>query len=219
MQIFCDESGGADQEHFLVTAVRTDGETAFRLVKKIKKILNIRNELKGNQLNIDQIRTVLSIMEKSPDTMAVSVICGRSEPVGGWALGAHAEYVIWGELIVESCLPLHEKGIRGVVPDGGRYKRTLIRSIESDTADALAHRTGLPLVPVSCADSAGTPGIQIADIISNAVYRSLGSFADAMECKQLIDQLQKAGQIQIRMLEMKDRQPEWLKAAISPRSL
>jgi hypothetical protein len=209
-QIFCDESGGADQKHFLVTAVRMDGEAATRMVKTVRKALRINGELKGNHLTIDQIQKVFSILENNSSILAVSVICAREDALGGWALGEHKEHIIWGELIAESCVPLHRTGVRGVVPDGGRYKRTVIRAVEADITQVLADRTGLPLIPVHCAESAGTPGIQIADIIGNTVYRSLGTFTDASECRKLLADAQDAGRLQIRMLEMMERRPNWM---------
>jgi hypothetical protein len=213
-QIFCDESGGADQKHFLVTAIRMNGEAATRMVKTIRKALRINGELKGNHLTIDQIQKVFSILESYSSVLAVSVICAREDALGGWAFGEHKEHIIWGELIVESCVPLHQTGVRGVVPDGGRYKRTVIRSVEADVTQVLADRTGLPLIPVQCAESAGTPGIQLADIIGNTVYRSLGTFTDATECRKLLASARDAGRLQIRMLEMKERRPSWMIEAV-----
>jgi hypothetical protein len=213
-QIFCDESGGADQKHFLVTAVQIDGEAATRMVKTIRKALRINGELKGNHLTIDQIQKVFSILENNSSVLAVSVICAREDVLGGWAFGEHKEHIIWGELIIESCVPLHRAGVRGVVPDAGRYKRTVIRSVEADVTQVLADRTGLPLIPVHCAESASTPGIQIADIIGNTVYRSLGTFTDALECRKLLADAQDAGRLQIRMLEMKERRPSWMTGVV-----
>lgn len=211
MQIFCDESGGIDQGHFLVAAVRIDGGEANRMIKKIRKLTGFQGpELKGNALNVDQIRTVFSVIARHPETVAVSVICRREDPVGGWAAGTLEEHQIWGELIVESCLPLHQNGVMGIVPDGGRYKKAILRATETEIADAVARRAAQQRVPVGCANSTSTPGIQIADVISNTVHRSISGYADADECRRILAEAEAAEQISITMLAMAERRPAWL---------
>jgi hypothetical protein len=213
MQIFCDESGGIDQGHFLVAAVRIDGGEATRMLKTIRRLTGFNGpELKGNDLNVGQIKTVFSVISRHPDAVAVSVICRRDDPLGGWAAGNFQEHQIWRELVVESCLPLHQKGVQGIVPDGGRYKKAILRATEAEIAEAVARRAAQQRVPVSCANSTSTPGIQIADVISNAVHRSISGYADAEECRQILAEAEVVGQIRIAMLEMAERRPIWLDA-------
>lgn len=217
MQIFCDESGGIDQGRFLVAAIRIDGAEAIRMVKTIRKLLRTDgSELKGNDLGIAQIETVFSVLARHPAAVAMSVICHREDPVGGWAAGALPEHRIWRELIVESCLPLHHRSVRGIVPDGGRYKKAVLRATEAEIAEAVARRGSLPRIPVGCASSVGTPGIQIADVVSNTVYRATGGYPDAEACRRILAVAAAHGQLRVAKLEMAEGRPAWLDPSTIP---
>lgn len=218
MQIFCDESGGIEQGHFLVSAVRIDGGQALRMLKTIRKLTGISgSELKGNALDIRQIETVFSVIQRHPEAVAVSVVCRRDDPVGGWAAGTLEEHQIWRELIVECCLPLHRQGVQGIVPDGGRYKKAILRAIEAEIAASVSRRASLPRVPVGCANSVATPGIQIADVISNTVHRAISDYPDAEACRRLLAAAEAAGQFKISMVDMAECRPAWLDTAYHQR--
>lgn len=214
MQIFCDESGGKEKNSFIVSAVRGDGGEIARAVKKMKRAARINGEMHGWELEMWQIERIFGVLSHHPDTIAVSVACGRDHLVGGFAMGELDEPDLWGEMVTESCLPLYDARVRGIVPDRPRYKANVCDVIQGRIAADVARRTGLPAVPVSWADSQRSPGIQIADIISNTVWRSRQNVPEAARCRELLAEAQARGQVVVQLLELAERRPEWVEQAL-----
>ncbi len=210
MQICCDESGGKEKNSFIVSAVRGDAGEIVRAVKKMKRAARINGEMHGFQLEMWQIERIFGVLGNHPEALAVSVACGREDLVGGFAMGALEEPDLWGEMVTESCLPLYDARVRIIVPDRPRYKASVCEVIQARIAVDIARRTGLPPVPVSWADSQRSPGVQIADVISNTVWRSRQNVPEAPRCRQLLEEAQARGQVTVRLLELVERRPEWI---------
>jgi hypothetical protein len=70
-------------------------------------------------------------------------------------------------------------------------------------------------VPVACRESRFVPGVQIADAVSQAVFRSLGTNEDAAACRRAVGQLEASGQVRITRIELAELRPAWLPAEVT----
>jgi hypothetical protein len=122
VQIFCDESGGVDGDHFLVAAITVADSCATRIVKTFKKAVKMSSEIKGHSLSETDRRIFFDILNKEGDALAIVVHCGRSSVVGGWAMRGLKEIVLYGHLISEACTPIIKSASVPSIqisPDGG----------------------------------------------------------------------------------------------------
>lgn len=212
MQIFCDESGGSGQDHFVTAAVRLESKQADRLAKEIKSALKIKkNEIHAKDLTDAQLIKVLDIIYSLREVApAVSVICGRTTPLEGWAMGHMAENQLWKELVVESCLPLMTGDVTSIHPDTGRYKSSVMTELEKKISEDLSRRANLPPRNVKCRESHLVSGIQIADVISHSVYRCLTGCAEVDAIEKKLFEMESCGQLTRVRVRLVEARPDWL---------
>lgn len=217
MQVFCDESGGADPANdlFLVAAVAIPPAAATRLLKSFRKAAAWKGgEVKGHRLGPEQRRVFFDLLMRQEGLGSVVVSCSRRSLVGGWAMGALSEVELYGHLLREACVALVPAASRQVTitPDGGRYKRSELHRIAWHLAAQVAHRrpTTLP-VAVSFADSASTAGLQVADVVVNTAFQAQMASASADRAEALLAPLRVRGRLIMRSLEIADGRPEWLR--------
>ena len=177
MQIFCDESGGADPANdlFLAAAVAILPFGATRLLKSFRKATAWKgSEVKGHRLSPEQRRVFFDLLVRQEDLGSVVVSGSRRTPVGGWAMGALSEPEPYVHLLREECVALVPAISRHVTitPDGGRYKRSELRRIARHLATEVRHRLPTSPVTVSLADSASTAGLQVADVVANTAFQA-----------------------------------------------
>jgi hypothetical protein len=86
VQIFCDESGGVDGNHFLVAAITVADSCATRIVKSFRKAVKMSSEIRGHSLSETNRRIFFDILNKEGDAFAIVAHCGRNGVVGGWAM-------------------------------------------------------------------------------------------------------------------------------------
>lgn len=218
MQIFCDESGGADpaNEIFLVAAVMLSATGATRSLKSFRKAVNWKgSEIKGHSLTLEQRRVFFDLLNREADLDSVVVSCGRRNPLGGWAMGTLPESQLYSHLLREACLGLIRPGFvpRTITPDGGRYKRAELNTIKADLAGAVQVNVASPHeVRVSFEDSASFPGLQIADVIANTVFQALGNTAASEFANELLGPLRSSRRLTLRPVELVGCRPAWLEA-------
>lgn len=219
MQIFCDESGGADpaNELFLVAAVVLPPAGAKRLLKSFCKAVRWKGaEVKGHSLAPGQRRVFFDLLNREAELGSVVVSCGRRDPLGGWAMAALAESELYGHLLREACSGLAGAGAGPltITPDGGRYKRAELSAIAAGLAEAVqAGAEAQRKVRVGFGDSASLPGLQVADVVANTVFQALGGTAAAEVASALLEPLRSSGRLSLRLVELAGCRPAWLEAA------
>lgn len=214
MHIFCDESGGTDPANhvFLVAAIAIDPSVARRSIKALSKALRVRGEIKGHDLSLPQRSIFFDILGRCLDVSMTVIVCGRADGVGAWAMAALDEAVVYGALVEEACSALRvpTDGRVSVTLDGGRYPKGKAEAVRRVLTEQIGiARSGCRL-NVSYADSATVSGIQVADIIANSVYQSLGRSAIAPHVMDLMRPLIDAGRLTIRSAELIRLRPGWL---------
>lgn len=172
MKIFCDESGGfGGKEHsFLVSAVRMPDHEAGRLMKRLRKTSDVRDEIKGTSLTEKQ-RVTFFDMLREIDPVSAVVTCQKTSVLGSIAK-SRPGHEVFEDLLVEACGRLIDLDapVR-IMADGGRYKKTIHGQLAINAAERLT-RAGLAAAIVDFGRSEKMAGIQVADIIANTVYKA-----------------------------------------------
>jgi|GEM_PF-5449573 len=209
MHIFSDESGGADATNrfFLVTAVRIEAGRAVRLMKKFRKALGTKDEIKGHKLTTAQRRLFLKMLgELAPDAIA-TVACDRHDIRGGWAMGTMEECQLWGQLTFEAVVGAadsHASPI-SVTVDGGRYPSTTIQTLSGILKHRLEDRL-LRTVHLRPGDSEKEAGLQVADILANSVFHSMGVSETACQVTEMLE----LARLEIRHVQLDGCTPAWI---------
>jgi hypothetical protein len=216
VQIFCDESGGVDGDHFLVAAITVADSCATRIVKTFKKAVKMSSEIKGHSLSETDRRIFFDILNKEGDALAIVVHCGRSSVVGGWAMRGLKEIVLYGHLISEACTPIIKSASVPSIqisPDGGRYKKSeseeLRKILHRTFSGAFGSETKLKVAFQSSHDSAG---IQIADVIANTVYQYQSGSGSAALCGEITSNLIALERLELRTVQLEVIRPAWMPA-------
>ncbi|PDS68911.1 DUF3800 domain-containing protein [Rhizobium phaseoli] len=211
MKIFCDESGGfdGDKHSLLVAAVRVTEHDAARIMKQFRKAIGATNEVKGGLLT-DGDRAKFFDMLAASEHLGVVVTCGKTSSLGSIVARSHSEHHVLEEMITEACSPLIDaSGSSHVISDGGRYSRQIYDQISENLGHRLS-RSGVP-VRVDFVRSDVTPGVQIADIVANTLYKATRTESDLSEhpaCGFLI----KDERIVVSSATLQMLRPDWLAA-------
>jgi hypothetical protein len=202
--IFCDESGGTDKASgaFVAAAVSIVPGEANRLVRRFRKAARITSEVKGHRLTARQRWIFFDMLSAQTDLGGVAVTCGHFEPLGAWAIHHLREIDLYGYMMTEACraLPAHTT----VTLDGGRYKKAPADVVRQ----AIARATGAE--QVAFGDSATLAGLQVADVIANTVFQSLGSGEAAEAAKAILAMLTGTGRLSIQSVRLDGVRPAWL---------
>lgn len=220
MQIFCDESGGCapSETCFISVGVAIDPGAAKLVIKRFRKAMKLDGEVHGHALTAEQRAVFFAQLARHAESLAVAVVCERSDALGGWAMRTLEEHVLRGEMVAEGCAALAATGLfrasagrrMHVIQDGGRYKQARLREARNLVAQRL--RSHLPdlAVAVDYGDSTGMAGLQVADVIPNTVLRSLEDRRVADD--ELRARLTRAGRLRTRNVELSNRRPVWMVA-------
>lgn len=211
MKIFCDESGGFDgDKHSLVlSAVRISEHDATRLMKQFRKAIRATNEVKGGLLT-DPDRALFFDMLSKEEHFAAAVTCHRKSQLGATVAALQREHEVFEDMLFEACNPLTNVGnsIR-VSADGGRYSRPILSRLSARIGARLSRDDFATVVDFVRSDL--TPGVQIADIIANTVYKATcsGSFDSTAACGILVEQKR----LLVTTAELPTVKPGWMQIA------
>jgi hypothetical protein len=128
-------------------------------------------------------------------------------------MGALPEVGLYAHLLAEACIAipgLDAIGHLTVTPDGGRYKKSHLGAVRDQVAQAVVARHPLARVHVEFGDSGAIPGLQVADVIANSVFQSLGQKGTAETARRLLAPLYAAGCLTIRAIRIEGILPAWL---------
>jgi hypothetical protein len=214
LHIFCDESGGADpaNEFFLVAAIAMPATDAARLIKSFRKAAKWPRgeEIKGHALSPAQRDIFFDLVRRTPIN-SITVACNRRDAVGGWAMGTLAELDLYSHLLCEACLamPKPDGDAVTITPDGGRYKKVELAAISARLSAAIT-QAGAKRASVSFQNSTELAGLQIADVIANSVFQSMGASPLAEHTAQLLRPLIEAGRLVTKPITLPGIRPAWL---------
>ncbi|MGO4450457.1 DUF3800 domain-containing protein [Phyllobacterium sp. TAF24] len=213
MEIYCDESGGPDRGVFLTSAVLIDATEATRLLKDFRRLHKLPREIKGTGLPDAARHDFFELLSRKEDVCTTVVACTRVTKLGGWALKELEANIIYENLIFESCRAIPYSGQPNITvrPDHGTYKKGIMKEIGSRLAVSISDHFGAETF-VTFAESHLTPGVQIADVIANTVFRILkegAALSDDPFCKTM----HKAGKLKLLDIELGKIRPEWLTKA------
>lgn len=190
MHIFCDESGGCApaESCFLTVSVLIDPRQAALVIKRFRKASGIRGEVHGWAMTDEEHKLFFRHLAKHADSVAAAVVCQRATPVGRWAMremGAR-EHVLRSTMFAEGCeiLSATEQFRRlaatqmNITKDNGRYPGDVLVEARQLTEDQLTRCVASTSFTVGYGDSQSVPGLQVADVIANALSRVLRRGAD-----------------------------------------
>jgi hypothetical protein len=183
LHFYSDESAGSlwpRSGYFVIATVAVPALVANRTIKSFRKATRWQGEVKGTAMTSDLRRTLLGIAFKDNDTHGVARFADRSSPLIGWALDAHRESTIYTQAVIEGAhhiltLPGTWTKTMGFTMDTGRYPGPQQRLVRDGIRDGLAVKR-----PVDFAESQSHAGLQIADVLANAVQRKLNGWEDVV---------------------------------------
>lgn len=215
MQIYSDESGGIDRDHFVAAMVLMAPRQAKEAAKACRKIARAGDgEVKGTGLAPEQ-RTRCWDLILDRQAIAVVSIWRRDTALGGWAKTTMKELPLRTEMQFEACSLLlrsgHVTGSPTLTVDSGRYvHKHLDRSMAELQARLVAAHPLAARLRVETRLSHDVPGLLVADIIANTVWRSLqpedGHDAD----RDLVATAVRRQQLTLVDLRLEGRAPAWL---------
>ena len=216
--IFCDESGGSDHANtaFLAAAVAIVPDDARQLIRSFHKATKIKGEIKGHRLTPAHRTIFFDLLAKRADVISIVVTCSRLDPSGGWAMGSLPEVELYSHLLAEACVALPDLAIAShltVTPDGGRYKKVQLDPVRQHITKAVTARHPHARVNFGFGDSATLPGLQVADVIANSAFQSLGTTATAATARSLLKPLISRGSLLIQGVRLDGVRPDWLEKA------
>lgn len=213
MQIFCDESGGADGDHFLVAAVKVSESCAARIVKSFKKAVKSSSEIKGHRLSETDRRIFFEILNREGDPFGIVVHCGRSTAIGGWAMRGLKEIDLYAHLISEACNPIIKNASVPsiqIFPDAGRYKKAqsekIRKTLQHGFTEVSSNKAKFKVAFQSSHESAG---IQIADVVANTVFQYKSGSGSAGLCGEITTELMVAERLELHTVQLEDILPSW----------
>ena len=215
MHVFCDESGGSDPSNdvFLIAAVAVSGAHATRLTKSFRKATDWTDtEIKGHALGPDQRQVLFDLLAREVDVRSIVVSCQRRQALGGWAMSNLPEVNLYRRLLCEACEEVSRSSTEPltITADGGRYKRVDLRRMEDDVRHAAeSWSAGRGRTKISFRDSASAPGLQLADVVANTAFRSLGGTPAAIHADALLSPLGRSGRLILRPVTLADCRPTW----------
>ena len=178
MILFLDESGGTNAGHeqlFLVAGVVLPAKQAQRTIAHFRKRKGWQLEVKGGKMDTALqsyfLRGALDDVAWA-GAVVVDVQMSRTLPTKAHA-GEHALYAsMVSELLCDP--PVAALTLTQIVADGGRYKARIMRQLPTDIATChQIHRPGATPPRVQFSDSQQQPGLQIADVLANYLFRQL----------------------------------------------
>lgn len=215
MDIYCDESGGFDGEKhsLLIAAVNISSHDAGRVMKQFRKSTKIGDEIKGGLLSPAHRRRFFDML-REVDNFAAAVTCNRSTSLGAWVANNNMERDVYEHMLVEACSYVPQTTARqiNVIADGGRYSRAVLDNMSSSASNKLDQRFNVKTV-IHFEPSEKTPGIQIADIVANTIYRATACGEYDMTDHEACGHIARSGQLIVRPAQLIALRPGWMNAA------
>lgn len=127
------------------------------------------------------------------------------------------EHVLRSEMFAEACELLASTDLfRGLAPrginvtkDDGRYTREVLADARRLTESRLAELVAGTHFEVRYGSSQSTPGLQVADVIANALNRAIRQEAP----EPLLAPMMPPGRLRVSSVKLSRRRPAW---ALSP---
>jgi hypothetical protein len=172
----------------------------------------------GHALTPDQRVAFFQHLDRHAESVAVTVICQRRNAIGGWGMGALEEYILRSEMIIEACEILSRTDLFqkwaattssiGLTKDGGRYPKSVRDLAKEKVAFGLQQRVASFNFAIQYGDSCSTPGLQIADIIGNTVFKLHGHDGKGI-IAELIEPKRESRSLQLVPVQLKGIRPAW----------
>lgn len=191
-------------------------DTAARAVKAFRKAAKLKGgEIKGSGLSPAHRALFVEVLVKEGCGAGAAVVCARGDVIADWALREwhRRERVLYRHLLAEAFAVVGiGADIRGVTADGGRYtraERTLVAAELAADLERLAGRR----VPFAYAESGGSPGVQIADVLCNTAGKLLTDGPQRSVAEKALAPLIERDLIAVRPARLPDLAPAWLREA------
>lgn len=215
LHLFCDESGGCSPSEtlFLVTAVTIDATHAGTVLRRFRKETKVSGEVHGHELNPDQRTAFFKHLQKhAGDGFSATVVCERTDRLGGWAMGKIKEHRLRSLMVVEAAGAVLRKAKLpvarlGITKDGGRYTKALLEEARLMTVDGLQRLRPALEVDVQYGQSHQSPALQIADVVANALHRC--RHGDPA-CRSIEERFVGEGRMAVMGAALLDHRPAWL---------
>jgi hypothetical protein len=149
-------------------AVNISEDAASAMLDRFKAITGLRSEMKGSRLTLTEralaIELIMQHGAKAWISEARGETIGRYNQQGGDIQDMHL-YATLLQTAVGKWLPEAADGCLHIVIDEGRYDARILGIVEKDIETMLAGWG-----QASLANSARSPGVQIADVIANCFF-------------------------------------------------
>lgn len=214
MHIYCDESGGTDpaSHSFVVTAVAIDPAAADRIVRRFRKKAGLVGEAHGHGLSPRQRELFFRSVQERGRLVVVAVVQGRGGPAVGASRRRVPEAVVRTRMLVQAvtmvrAAPWPAMASRvAITIDRGRYGKVVLEAERDRLVAAL--RAAEPAVTFDARyrDSAEVAGLQVADVIGNAVFRSRGP-GGGPDVAGRLSEMREEGLLRVEEAEPPDLRP------------
>jgi hypothetical protein len=170
-------------------------------------------EVHGHELNIEQrIAFFKHLAKHGGDGFSATVVCERTNSLGGWAMSQIKEHRLRSLMIVEAgrvILERLELGIArlGITKDGGRYTKALLEEARLLTMSGLQRLQPSLEVDVQYGQSQQHPALQIADVVANTIHRSRNG--DPI-CQSIEQRFVGEGRMAVMSPVLLNHRPAWL---------
>jgi hypothetical protein len=212
-QIYCDESGGFDKDKhsLIVSAIRITFGDAARLMKQFRKATKLSDEIKGGLLS-EKERSLFFDMLGDIEYFGAAVGCHKTSDAGSVLPKSFPERDIYQHMLMEACSPLIDMAVptAKISADGGRYSRQMY--LQMATAVEAKMSTESLTAKVEFIRSEDSPGVQIADIVANTVYKATVSGSYDLEVHATCGLLVRSGRLMVMSAKLQALKPTWMVA-------
>lgn len=198
MPIYCDESGSLSAGVMVFAAVAFgDATAADDLLARFRTASGLRGELKGSRITVVERALVLELFQRFGGRAWLAYTPRGDYPDDRPVPDDHVIYTrlldaVLNQWTTEQDPPVDHR----IEIDAGRYDGTMLGVIRSRVETALdgwGH--------ITVADSARTPGIQVADVIANSLYNIVRASPRSRRIGDILEPFRHDGSIRIVRLD------------------
>lgn len=165
MMLYCDESGGVGAGVMTLAAVALPAKAAGHLLERTRDVLGIRGELKGSRLDVAQRGFVVELFARLGGRAIITEArVADLTQQGRRQLSDLDIYTAMLEHTIAAWLP-QSGGRVDVTIDDGRYDQMRNSRIRDEIQASIGNWGHAAL-----SDSRLSPGVQIADVMSNSHF-------------------------------------------------